>query len=52
MIFLVGDAWVVTVVELESSTGGYQNLEVKTEPQSPTIESGRPECWTTRSLRT
>ena len=31
---------------------GDQNLEVKTESQSLAIESGKPGCWTTRSIKT
>ena len=34
----------VTVVELKSNTKGYQNLEVKTEPQLPTIKLGKTGC--------
>lgn len=37
-LFIIEDAWVITVVELKSKKKRYYNLEVKTEPWSMTIK--------------
>ena len=39
-VLIVGDVWIVTAVELESGTGGHQDLEVKTESHMRTIKLG------------